>query len=110
MLVKPIIQCLKFLKGITTNRKAYFVSNVLQNRNIKYPGRVILETLKIVLTASMFGAEHIRDTVGGYSCQILTSSAGGTMFLNVLMSINTEVSTDCMCHQAYLQLYFMIYS
>jgi hypothetical protein len=31
------------------------------------PGRVILKTLKIVSTASLFGAEHIRDREGGYS-------------------------------------------
>ena len=45
------------------------------------PGRVILKTLKIVSTASLFGAEHIRDREGGYSCQTLMSSVGGTMFL-----------------------------
>ena len=28
------------------------------------PGRVILKTLKIVPTASLFGAEHIRVKVG----------------------------------------------
>jgi hypothetical protein len=62
------------------------------------PGRVVLKTLKIVPTASLFGPEHIRDRVGGYSCQRLTSSAGGTMFLAGLTSKNTEVSTVCMGH------------
>ena len=52
----------------------------------------------VILTASLFGAEHIRDRVGGYSYQRLTSSAGGTMFLAGLTLINTEVSTVCMGH------------
>ena len=62
------------------------------------PGRIILKTLKMAPTASLFGAEHIRYKEGVYSCQRLTSSAGGTMFLAGLTSINTEVSTVCMGH------------
>ena len=47
------------------------------------PGRVILKMLKIVPTASLYGAEHIGDRVG---------------FLAGLTSINTEESTVCIGH------------